>query len=123
MQNRFLEPTRPARVRPARHAAIVREQSWAIPMAASDRVLLVFMENGGVDLGLPELVDRLLSALPGASILPDAIKARLVSAIREKLKSVTDDLLEGAELLVNRYDAAKPDPFGNVVILRNGTGA
>src|SRR4051794_5963343 len=123
MQNRFLEATRPPRARPGRHAGIMREQSWAVPMAASDRVLLVLIENGGVDLGLPELVDRLLAALPGASILPDSIKARLVAALREKLRSVTDDLLEGAELLANRYGAAKPDPFGEVVILRNRTGA
>jgi GH24 family phage-related lysozyme (muramidase) len=123
MENRFLEATRPQRSRPGRHPGIVRQYSWSSPMAASDRALIVFIENGGVDLGIPELVDKLLSAIPGAGILPDSVKAELVSAIRDKLKSTTDNLLEGAELLVNRYSAAKPDPFGDVVILRNGTGA
>jgi GH24 family phage-related lysozyme (muramidase) len=123
MENRFLEATRPQRRRAGSHPAIVRQHTWAAPMAASDRVLIVFMENGGVDLGIPELVGELLSAIPGSGILPESAKAGLVSAIRDRLRSVTDDLLEGAELLANRYTAAKPDPFGDVVILRNGTGA
>lgn len=95
--------------------------TWAQPFAAADRALVVLIENGGVDLGLPELVDALFQVLPGASLIPDSVRQQLVDFIREKLRSVTDHLLESLELALNRYSAAKPDFFGDVIVLRNGT--
>ncbi len=96
---------------------------WSAPFAATDRVLVVLIENGGVDLGIPDLVDRLLALIPGASMLPDSAKTALVNAIRDKLKSVTNNLLETAELTLNRYTSAKPDPFGDVIVLRDGSAS
>jgi hypothetical protein len=96
-------------------------QSLVLPLSATDRVLVVLIENGGIDLGLPDLVDRVLAVVPGASVLPDSVKSGLVSALRAKLLQTTDNLLETAELTLNRYTAAKPDPYGDVVVLRDGT--
>jgi GH24 family phage-related lysozyme (muramidase) len=69
------------------------------------------------------LVDKLLAGIPGASLIPDAYRQKLVDHIREAIKSLTDKLLETAELSANRYTAAKPDLFGDVVILRDGTSS
>ena len=91
------------------------------PFSAADRALVVLMENGGVDLGIPALVDKLLSSLPGSDHIPDSAKRDLVTYLRDKIKGCTDSLLENAELTLNRYDAAKPSLFGDVTILRNGT--
>ena len=109
----------------ARPHALSRQASdrWARPFSAADRVLVVLLENGGVDLGIPALVDRLLSSLPGSSAIPDSFKESLVNTIREKLRSVTDSLLESAELLLNRYTDAKPGLFGDVIVLRDGTAS
>jgi hypothetical protein len=96
--------------------------SWySQPFSAADRALVVLMENGGVDLGIPELVDKLLSSIPGADLIPDSVRGDFVTFLRNKIKSFTDSLLEGAELTLNRYDAAKPNLFGEVIVLRNGT--
>ncbi len=94
---------------------------WSHPLSAAQRALVVLIENGGVDLGIPELVERLLSALPGASLIPQSIKDELVRGIRQGLRSATDSLLEEAELALNRYTGAKPEHYGDVVILRNGS--
>src|ERR1051326_4782511 len=100
------------------------QSSWAQPFAAADRALVILIENGGIDLGIPELVDKIISAVPGASnVISDETKKKLVNTIREKLKSFTDNLLESAELVLNRYAAAKPDLFGDVVVLRAGTAS
>ncbi len=73
MENRFLEVdhrmsqlggTRPrsSMVRNgnggAAGAGIAGAQSWATPFSAADRVLVILIDNGGVDLGIPELVDK-----------------------------------------------------------------
>ena len=102
-----------------------RSQSllWAQPFSARDRVLVILIENGGVDLGVPALVDALWSILPGTSLIPDAYRQKLVDYLREKIKSYTDNLLETAELSINRYSASKPDLFGDVIILRDGTAS
>lgn len=93
---------------------------WSKSMTVQNRVLVVLIENGGVDLGIPDLINKLLSVLK-IGYLPDAAKDALVSYVRKKIISFTDNLIETAELTINRYNAAKPDLFGNVIILRNGT--
>ena len=78
------------------------------------------MENGGVDLGLPQLVDKLLAALH-VNFVPDAIKQKIAGYLNDKFKSLTDNLLETAELTINRYSSARPSLYGDVIVLRNGS--
>jgi GH24 family phage-related lysozyme (muramidase) len=92
---------------------------WARPFAAVDRVLVILIENGGNDLGIPELADKLLSLLPDS--VAGEYRQKLVDFLREKIKSFVDNLAETAELTANRYAAAKPDLYGDVVVLRDGT--
>jgi GH24 family phage-related lysozyme (muramidase) len=122
MSNRFLEQSRPraVRVRPGRHPTFSSATSWATAMAATDRALVILVENGGVDLGIPDLVDTLLKELPGSSAIPSSFRAALVKAIEDKIKEYTDTLLETVELAVNAYQSAKPGLYGDVVVLRNG---
>lgn len=94
---------------------------WSQPFSAADRTLVILIENGGVDLGIPELIQKLFSVIPQANLIPDEYRQKLVDYIREKLKKYTDNLIESFELSVNRYSASKPDFFGDVVILRDGT--
>lgn len=94
---------------------------WSGSFSVGDRALLVLIENGGVDLGIPDLVDRLIDALPGSSVIGDAIKGQIVQFLRDKLKSVSNDILENAELFLNRYTSAKPGFYSEVVILRAGS--
>ena len=96
---------------------------WAAQLSAADRVLVILIENGGVDLGIPELVNKLLAFLPGSGLIPDSVKQRLVAHLREKIKSFTDNLMETLELSINRYQKSKPDLFGDVVVLRDGTSS
>lgn len=99
-----------------------RRPSFSVSAAATDRVLVVLIENGGVDLGLPDLVDRLIDQTPGAStIISDGMKAKIVESLRDWLKTTTDNLIESAELTLNRYTAAKPDTYGDVVVLRDSS--
>jgi len=102
---------------------IASSLTWELSFAAADRVLVILVENGGIDLGIPEMVDALLSAIPGSSLLPDTFRRQLIGGIQDKLKSLTDNLLETAELAANRYTAAKPGQFGDVVVLRDGTAS
>jgi GH24 family phage-related lysozyme (muramidase) len=88
-----------------------------------NRVLVILIENGGVDLGIPALVEALLTSIPGLTLVPETSRKKLVGFLKEKIKSFTDNLLEGVELSANRYTAAKPDLFGDVVILRDGTSS
>ena len=123
MDNRFLAQqsrAHGARIRPGGRTEVSAAQSWATAMAASDRALVILVENGGVDLGVPALVDTLLKELPGSSAIPDSFRASLVKAIEDKIKEYTDTLLETAELAVNAYQSAKPGLYGDVVVLRNG---
>src|SRR5215471_5324983 len=89
----------------AKRMATSLSSVWAQPFSAQDRVLVILIENGGVDLGIPTLVDTLLSSIPGASLIPAAYRQQLVNYIREKIKGFTDNLLESLELSVNRYAA------------------
>lgn len=101
--------------------------AWARPFSAAQRVLIILIENGGIDLQIPQLVDSIISALPGSSMIPDSVKRDLRDVIAKKIndtvKSVTKDLLESVELVANRYGAAKPDTYGDVIILRNGAAS
>ncbi|HEX8955866.1 MAG TPA: lysozyme [Burkholderiaceae bacterium] len=101
--------------------------AWARPFSATQRVLIILIENGGIDLHIPQLADSILSALPGAGMIPDSVKHDLRDVIARKIndtvKSVTKDLLETVELAANRYTAAKPDIYGDVIILRNGAAS
>lgn len=94
---------------------------WSSSMSASHRVLIILIENGGVDLGIPELVDRIFSAINTRIPIPAAARTIAVNFLREKITSFTDSLIETAELTLNRYTAATPDTFGSIVVLRNGT--
>ena len=97
------------------------QSTWARPFSATDRALLILIENGGVDLGLPTLVDKLFAALPVGDVIPDSYRQQLVTLLREKITSFTDNLLETAELSLNRYAAAKPEFYSDVAVLRDST--
>lgn len=105
--------------------AFAKSMAWARPFSASQRVLIVLIENGGIDLHIPDLVDKLVDAIPGSSLIPDSVRKDLrdyvAKNINDKVKSVTKDLLESAEMVINRYTAAKPGAYGDVVILRNSS--
>lgn len=97
-----------------------RRHGWATPSSVTDRLLVVLIENGGIDLGLPDLVDRLVTEIPGASsIISDSMKTEVVSSLRAWLLRTTDNLIETAELALNRYTATKPATYGDVVVLRD----
>lgn len=95
---------------------------WTRPQAASQRVLVVLIENGGIDLGIPELVSRLVDAVPGASaVIGESTKQALAERIRGWLRGATDTLLESAELALNEFSAARPDQYGTVTVLRDSS--
>lgn len=94
---------------------------FARSFSADQRALVILIENGGIDLGIPALADKLLSVLPGASMLPESARTKLITFLHDTIKSFTDTLLESAELALNRYSSAAPEHFGNVTVLRNGT--
>lgn len=91
------------------------------PMSTDERVLVVLMENGGIDLGVGTLIDHLLGQVPGSSVIPQSARDALVRYVDERIKSATDNLLENAELVLNRYSAAAPQYYGSVLVLRNGS--
>jgi hypothetical protein len=74
-----------------------------------------------LELGIPSLVDTLLSAssLP----IPDSYRTKLVDLLRSKIRDVTDGLLESAELYVNRYSEAAPGLYSQAAILRDGSAS
>jgi GH24 family phage-related lysozyme (muramidase) len=118
--NRFLDLDRYYGSRP--HPLRATKSRFAAAQSVADRVLIVLIENGGVDLGLPDLVNRLIDEIPGAAaLIGDDLKAQIVSGLKDWLKKTTDQLLESAELALNRYTAAKPDTYGEVVVLRDST--
>lgn len=91
------------------------------PMSTDERVLVVLMENGGIDLGVGSLIDHLLDLVPGSSVIPRSFRDALVRYVDERIRSATDNLLENAELVLNRYSAAAPEHYGSVQVLRNGS--
>ena len=98
--------------------------NWARSQSAAQRVLVILIENLGVDLRIPEAVDALINSIPGSGLIPDAAKKKIrdliAAEINKPLKKLSKDLLESVELLGNRYAAAKPGLYGDVVILQNG---
>jgi hypothetical protein len=117
--NRLLDPH-------GREAALGRRRrrapGWVVPQAAGQRELVVLLENGGIDLGLRGLVDGVVNLLPGASLLvSEDVRGAIAARLREWLRQTTDDLLETAELALNRYSAAEPSLYGAVHELRNST--
>lgn len=118
-ENRFLDPGR------ADEAGVLlahRPARWGAAMSTTDRVLVVLIENGGVDLGLPDLVDRLIRAVPGAdAVLSEGMRAQIVNELRQWLLRTTDNALEAAELALSRYTAARPGTYGDVRVLRDST--
>lgn len=90
------------------------------PMSTDERALVVLIENGGIDLGVGSLIDHLLEQVPGAGAIPRSARDALVRHVDERIKSATDNLLENAELVLNRYSAAAPEYYGSVQVLRNG---
>ena len=123
MENRFLEADGDLGRRRRKATARSLSGGWVQAFSAADRRLVILIENGGIDLGIPALVDHLIAAAPGGSLIPDSQRKKLVDYLEEKIRAVTDKLLETAELTINRYSAAKPQLFGDVVILRDGTAS
>ena len=102
--------------------AVSKSFSWSRAFAADTRALVILIENGGIDIGVAEIVDKIFSAIPGSSLIPDSYKTNMIKYLDEKIKSFTDNLLETVELSANRYTSSKPDLFGDVFILRNDSG-
>lgn len=95
---------------------------WATPHAAGQRVLVVLIENGGIDLGLPDLVRKLIETVPGASsVISDSTRDVIVERLRSWLRGATDTLIESAELALNHFSSARPGQYGAVTVLRDST--
>ena len=92
-------------------------------LSADQRALVVLIENGGIDLGIPKLVDKLLEVLPQSNLLPESVRQKLIVFVRDTIKGFTDTLMESAELALNRYSSAAPQHYGGVTVLRNGTAS
>src|SRR5690348_15120300 len=98
MDNRFALSTRSrgaSTARPAVLDALVgmsSTQSWAAPFSVADRTLVILIENGGVDLGIPTLVEKLIDLIPGSSAFGENTKRELVELIRKRIKEATDAL-------------------------------
>lgn len=99
----------------------------ARPMSAARRVLIILIENGGVDLQIPELVNALINAIPGSGLIPDSVKKKIrdfvASEINKPIRELSKELLEGVELLANRYAEAKPGTYGDVIVMRNSAAS
>lgn len=121
--NRFLAFAAEMPARHAKKAAPRRAfaQSYVRPLAANQRALVILIENGGIDLDLGGLVDKLVALLPGGTMITADMRASLAKALREKIRSVTDTLIESAELALNRYASAAPLHYDSVAVLRDGT--
>lgn len=131
MENRFhdyalleLEPLKRLEAKPAkrrRGPALSTAKSFVSPLSASQRALVILIENGGIDLDVGGLVDKLISLMPGGNFITASMRQDLAKFIREKIKSATDTLIESAELALNRYGSAAPQHYDSVAVLRDGT--
>jgi hypothetical protein len=108
---------------PATHGYASSQSLYSRSLAADQRTLVILIENGGVDLGIPELVDKLLEVVPQSNLLPESARQKVIVFIRDTIQKFTDNLLESAELALNRYSAASPEHYGIVTVLRNGTAS
>lgn len=99
-------------------------RSWSVPQGATDRELVVLIENGGVDLGIPALIDTVLGSVPGAgSLVSEANRRAITEWVGQELRRVTDAALESAELALQQFHQASPDPYGAVTLLRDSTAS
>lgn len=124
MENRFLAPTaarRPLLARGKSRSFSRATSAYSGAFSADQRALVILIENGGIDLAIPELVDKLLSNVPGASLIPEDVRQKLIVFVRDTIKGLTDTLIESADLALNRYQDAAPSMFGSVTVLRNST--
>jgi len=124
-ENRFVEPDHQGRRMRGdysipRIAAMQSFSPFSFPLAVTDRALVVLIDNGGIDLQLGDVVDGLLALVPAGRMLTGSLRQDIVNALHDKIKSVTKNLLETAELTLNRYTAAKPGRYGDVFVLRDG---
>lgn len=96
-------------------------QSYASPLAATDRALVVLIENGGIDLDLGGLVDALVAAAGLDGVVTAGMRSDLANVLKEKIRSFTDTLLESADLALNKFSKARPGLYDSVAVLRDGT--
>lgn len=131
MDNRFI-PSAPFRRGGRAQTALLdpivgysRQQSTGFvrTFSVQDRVLVILIENGGIDLEIPETAKKIIAALPGSSLIPDSVVNTLAGKLRDWIKVQTDRLLEDAELSLGRYRSAKGSSYGDVVVLRDGTAS
>src|SRR5215475_161780 len=131
MDNRFI-PSASFRRRGGAQTALLdpivgyaRQQSagFVRTFSMQDRVLVILIENGGVDLEIAETAKKIIAALPGGSLIPDSLVDTLAAKLRDWIKTQTDRLLEDAELSLGRYRSAKGSSYGDVVVLRDGTAS
>jgi GH24 family phage-related lysozyme (muramidase) len=131
MENRFI-PSGTIRRRGGARTALLdpivgrsQQQSTGFGRSFSvqDRVLVILIENGGIDLEIPEAARKIVAALPGGSLIPDGVVDSLAGKLRDWIKAQTDRLLEDAELSLGRYRSAKGSSYGDVVVLRDGTAS
>src|SRR5262245_35781044 len=102
-----------------------RQQSagFVRTFSMQDRVLVILIENGGIDLEISDTAKKIVAALPGGSLIPDSVVNTAANKLRDWIKTQTDKLLEDAELSLGRYRSAKGSSYGDVVVLRDGTAS
>lgn len=93
---------------------------YSFSKASNNRALVILLENGGIDLGVPALVNKIMARVPGSSIIPQAVIDQFSNYVNEKIRDLTDKLLESAELVANRYTSSKPEFYSEVLILKDG---
>jgi GH24 family phage-related lysozyme (muramidase) len=92
--------------------------------SANERVLIVLLENGGIDLKVQPVVEMCIDMVPGSSyLINDSTKKQIANYVNQKIIDATDSLLESAELLLNRFNTAVPKYYGKVIILRDSTAS
>ena len=84
---------------------------------------MILIENGGIDLEIPDTAKKIIAALPGSSMIPDSLVNALADKLRDWIRAQTDRLLEDVELSLGRYRSAKGSSYGDVVVLRDGTAS
>ncbi|NJN46404.1 MAG: hypothetical protein HC808_07925 [Candidatus Competibacteraceae bacterium] len=95
------------------------------PPGPKDRVLVVLLENGGIQVDVAAILLKLKKLLPDAveSLIPDSALKQAGDYIKEQIRKKTDSILESADLLLNRFDSAVPAQYSKVIILRDGSAS
>jgi hypothetical protein len=139
MENRFLQPqsfyrpmSEPYVQSRGSHARSYDETSQSFSSAKSvfsraasteQRSLVVLIENGGIDLDLSSLADKIIAIIPGGNMVPASMRSKLITLLHDEIKALTDDLMESAELALNHYSTAVPKLYGSVAVLRNSSAS